>query len=473
MLAFIVSIVSCDDYDKWTSAPDKMLHFSVDTVDFETILTTERSSTHTLVVFNRNEAGLRISSIQLLQDMELFRVNVDGESLVTGSGSDYEIRRKDSIYVRIDCLLPELMSDTLTHYEAQLLFNLESGVQQSVTLRADGLDAIRMSSLIVNSDTTLSAVRPYLVSDSIVVEEGCTLTISEGVRIMFRDNGSMLVRGSLHVEGSYDKPVIFRGDRTDRMLSNVPYDDTPDRWDGVYLDSTSHDNSMRCLDLHSARYGIIANKCDISIDASQFREIAGPGLYFADCEARVSNSLVANTLDHCVSLLGGDCRFTFCSFLQYYAHSADRGDALHMANMTDEEEHEIRLHSFSSCLMMGYAEDVIFVTFHESEEPVNLLFDHCYLATPNSSEDERFQYCIFDADVIKEMGQQGWSVEKRQLYTQFIPSYVKYNFRPTEASPYLGRGKSEDAHLFPLDLDGNMRDALSTDAGCFSYKPKE
>lgn len=474
LLTALFAFASCDDYDTWTTAPDKILQFSVDTVDFETVLTTETSSTRTLVVFNRNNAGLRITSIALQQNQNLFRVNVDGESLVSGVGYDYEIRLNDSIHVRLDCKLPDAQSDTLTHYEGQLIFNLESGVQQKVFLKADGLDAIRMDRIIVQNDTTLDATRPYLVKDSIVVEEDAVLTIKEGVRIFFRDEGRMLVRGSLRVEGTYEKPVIFRGDRTDRMLSNVPYDDTPNRWNGVRIDSMAHDNVIKCLDLHSARYGIVAKKTDLKIEASQFREISGPGLYLVDCQAEVSNSLVANTLGHNVYLLGGECHFTFCSFLQYYAHDAERGDALHLANVTyGDDWHEILLHRFSSCLMMGYADDVIHVTFHPSEEKENLLFDHCYLTTPNSSEDERFQYCLFDADIVKELGQTGWSVEQRGLYQLFVPSYVKYNFRPTAVAPYLKVANPEDALNYPLDMDGNERDMNAPDAGCFTFKLKE
>ena len=123
--------LSCDDYDKWTTSPHAILEMSADTLAWDTLISTVPSTTKVLTVYNHGDRGLRISKVHLgKKALSPFRVNVDGQSLFQGEGEDFEVRRKDSIVVRLECTLPETGQSGPVRMEDELFFTLESGVQQ-------------------------------------------------------------------------------------------------------------------------------------------------------------------------------------------------------------------------------------------------------------------------------------------------------------------------------------------------------
>ena len=70
---------ACSDYESFSSDPSFRLAFSTDTVAFDTLISTIPSSTKTLFVYNYNNDGMRINTIQLEGGTNSrFRVNVDG-----------------------------------------------------------------------------------------------------------------------------------------------------------------------------------------------------------------------------------------------------------------------------------------------------------------------------------------------------------------------------------------------------------
>ena len=130
-------ISSCDDYDSWTADPQAQLTFGRDTVSFDTIISTVSSSTQRLLVYNNNESGVRISEVRLKHaGNSPFRVNVDGQFLHDGQGTDFEVRRNDSIFVLVEVTLPDTDADTIAIHTDSLCFRLQSGTLQYVTLMA-------------------------------------------------------------------------------------------------------------------------------------------------------------------------------------------------------------------------------------------------------------------------------------------------------------------------------------------------
>ncbi|MBR6819585.1 MAG: hypothetical protein IKM71_03820, partial [Bacteroidaceae bacterium] len=261
-------LAACDAYDDFTTDPAARLTFSLQEVAFDTVITAEGSSTRTLMVRNYNDAGLRIRTVALEMGAESpFRVNVDGQYLDGGTGADFEVRTQDSIFVRLECTLPDMDRDDVTHYDDRLLFCLESGAVQEVALSAIGMDVYRWTDRTLSEDEVVDSKRPILVGGQLTVDEGVTMTVKGGTRLFFRDNGSLLVRGTLKVEGEEGNPVVMRGDRTDNLLWYMPYDNTPDRWNGVTFESTSAGNTLTWLNLHSARWGIRAEKTDLTLES--------------------------------------------------------------------------------------------------------------------------------------------------------------------------------------------------------------
>lgn len=475
-LLLVSLLISCDSYDKWTTSPSAVLTMSEDTVAFDTIITTQGSATKTLIVSNTGDKGLHISRIALKQGATSpFRVNVDGQYLYGGVGEDLEVRRQDSIYVRIEATLPAQDSDDIHDFEDQLLFTLESGTQQRVVLTASGMDVIILRGKTITEDCTLDACRPYLVYDSLVVAQDATLTLPEGCTLMFHDQTSLLVHGSLVANGTLEHPVTFRGDRTDRMFPYLPYDNTPNRWGGIHFFEDSHDNELTQCDIHSGDYGIICDSTKVEdedpplmlrMEDCIVHNIGGPGLYLVNCCTLVTGTQISNTLGACVYINGGAHSFVHCTIVQFYPLSASRGDALYIANRDESDGIYRHLYwaYFLNCVITGYADDVVMGNFSENTLPdIDFLFQNCLLRTVNSDADQRFQHIVYDNPDSLE-------VSGKDHFRLFDTENFLYDFTPDSLSVIRNMANPEYSLQFPIDRRGVSRLADGQpDAGAYEY----
>ena len=135
-LSVVMLMVACTDDDTFTTSRSNLLSFSTDTLRLDTTFSNVPTSTKTFWVYNKSGDGLRLTNVRLAQGNQTgFRVNVDGVELSAENGyqvSDLEVRNKDSIQVFVEMTSP--LNNALTPQEVSdnLLFTLESGVQQKV-----------------------------------------------------------------------------------------------------------------------------------------------------------------------------------------------------------------------------------------------------------------------------------------------------------------------------------------------------
>ncbi len=472
LLASVLSLPllsACDDTDKWTTSPSALLSFSTDVVAFDTVITGQGSPQRTLLVFNRNSSGLRITSVALASgEASPFMANVDGEYLSGGRGEDFEVYGKDSLFVRLAVNLPETDSDEIQPYEDELVFTLESGVSQSVRLTADGLDVIRLSGVTVEQDQTLDARRPYLVTDSLVVAPNVRLTLPEGCTLMLHDATSLLVHGTLVAEGSLERPVTFRGDRTDHMFDYLPYDNTPNRWGGLHFFGDSHDNVLTQCDIHASDYGIVCDSTALDTDTPPLltltncvlHNMGGTGLSLRHCVTEVTGTQISNTLGDCVSILGGAHTFVHCTLAQFYPFSSARGDALSLSNYAYGQPYPLLWCRFINCVIAGYADDVIMGSLVEEEGgQCDYLFKNSLLRTP-FTQDDRFAYIVYDNGDI--------SPEGKDHFVLFDATNFLYDFTPVATSAIRGLADSDYAQQYPVDRNGYSRLADGApDAGAY------
>ena len=183
--------------------------FSTETVDLGTVFTGERTPTTRLMVYNRHDKVMNISDISLHGGDDCFRINVDG--MAGREFKDVEIRPKDSIYIFVDALLPEMDRPIPAERVGHIDF-VTNGVTTSVKLQAVGQDVVRLRGKSLDADTRLDNTYPYQVFDSLIVEKDVTLTIPKGTKLHFHDRSYMRVYGTLVTEGTFDAPVDLCGD---------------------------------------------------------------------------------------------------------------------------------------------------------------------------------------------------------------------------------------------------------------------
>lgn len=468
----VLTLGACGDLISWTTDPSARLRFNADTVKFDTVITGGASSARDVTVYNDAEDGLRIAQVRLKKGAEsLFRVNVDGLFLAGGVGRDFEIWGKDSLCLRLFVNVPANESDEIFKQEDELIFTLESGVEQRLVLTSSGMNVDILRGEVVSEDKTLTTRRPYQVFDSLVVQEGCTLTLPAGCTLMFHDGAELIVRGTLLCQGTQEKPVILRGDRTDKMFPYLPYDNTPNRWGGVRIEKTSRGNRLEQTDLHSADFGIIADSTEwqqadapiLTIHNSVIHNIGGPGLVLRGTSALVAGSQISNTRGHCVGVTGGDVRFIHCTLAQFYPFTAERGNALFMANREGDVAVPLRRAHFLNCVITGYAEDVIKGDLEEKEgeEKVDYLFESSLLRTEPSDDAERFREIKYDLRDSLEI----YSDKHFQTFDDY--AFI-YDFTPDSLSAI--RGLANLQWTLPYATDRLGRDRMADgapDAGAY------
>lgn len=465
IFSLLVGVVSCDIADEYTVNTSQRLRFSNDTLNFDTLFATVPSTTRTLVLFNDDEKGMRVSSVRLEGGVDSpYRVNVDGEVL-DGLLADLKIAGGDSVFVFAELTLPETSNNTYMSHDDALVFTLENGVVQRVPLLSTALGAeIYDAPVILARDTVFAADRVRVFRRSLVVSKDVTLQIEPGATLYFHTGSGLDVYGTLLCNGDTAACVTLRGDRLDRLFPYLPYDNTVGRWEGVTLHSSSHGNEIRFTDIHSGMYGIKADTTDVLIDASVIHNVDGDALRLLSSKALVSNTQLSNAHGNCAAVYGGDVRFVFVTMAQFYPWRADRGAALFLADrLLDIDAPATSMH-FSSCLVTGYGDDVLMGDFYDVAS-APYMFSHCVLRTP--AVDDELHY----KDILWELAKNDKDEEHLQgthHFRLFDTDNFLYDFAPVDSSIVRGVADAADVVAYPRDMRSVLR-ADSVSAGCYEF----
>ena len=471
LLVTLATLSSCLSDEEYTSSPSDVLAFSVDSVDFDTLITGELAHTRTLQVYNRNNSAVRISSVSLLKGGgSIFRVNVDGTALHQGVASDFEVRAGDSLRIFVNAYPPSADSDTPVGHTDKLLFHLESGVVQELPLEIHGLDVIKLEGVELHENFTLTAKRPYQIIDSLVIREGIQLNIEAGARLLFRKGASLIVYGTVKAQGSVTENIIFRGDRLGNMFTNQSYDCIPGQWGGVRICAQSFGNTFNHVDIHSGDFGIIcdSSNCDVEkvrIENSVIHNMSANVLTLVNAKALIGNTQLTNAGGNCLTILGGDVNIVHTTIGQFYPFVASRGVALHFSNNEGASFYPLQQLSVVNSIITGYSSDEIMGVNGGEEVLFNYSFSNCLLNTP-AYESPEIVNCLWDNDKN--------AVSRADNFSPaFDNDRLIYTFTLDSLSSAVG---TADANItiatYPCDRLGNPR-LENPSMGCYEVKKAE
>lgn len=475
LLAAVMAMMleACSDDDSFTTSASNLLTFSTDTVKLDTIFSKVPTATKTFWVYNRSGNGIRCSRVRLEHGNQTgFRVNVDGVYLGGSQGyqtNDIEVRNKDSIRVFVELTSPENMQEKPTLIKDDLIFTLESGVEQKVNLNAYAWDAELRSDVVISKDSTISSSKPIVIYGGITVEEGATLTIGEGTTLYFHNDAGIDVYGKLNAQGTAEKNVVLRGDRIDRMFDYLPYDRVTGQWQGLRFHDTSYGNTLDYVDIHSTYNGVVCDSSSVeelklTLYNSMIHNCQGYGLLSKSSVVDVYNTQITNTLNDCVAIYGGALMMRHCTLAQFYPFDSNRGAALRFANYLDDALYPLYQFEVYNSIVTGYADDVVMTDFREDVE-ASYLFDHCLLRTPE----------IEASDLIKDVI---WENPKDTIVGGVKNFYVVdtdnliYDFRLSEVSLARDAGTTLPNGYSAEDRKGVARDE-KPDIGAYEYQPQE
>ena len=453
----------------------KMPYISLDITDKEAVTRILKETAPDVVVHCAAWTAVDLAEDADKQEM-VRKINADGTQLVNGVANDFEIARKDSMIVYVMANIPASDADDAVAVEDKLCFQTESGLMQEVVLTAQGQNVITLSGMRISQNTTLDATKPYRVMDSLVVEKGAELTLAPGTRFLFHNKAALIVHGTLHIDGSRERPVTLRGDRLDLMFKNQPYDRTPGLWDGIVLTSQSYGNTINYADIHSSTNGLCADSSDISrsklkMENSIIHNTTNHALNLRMANVFVGNSQITNAGGDCVHVRGGDVSLVHCTVGRFYVFTGGYGHALDFANFDGDVRLPLHNLYVANSIVTGYQDDEIIGGQNTDFEndAFNYNFAYSLLDTPQPKEpDDGFESCLWDTRSTDQTEADS-IVHDKNFTPAFNVDHLLFYFTLSPYSPAVGQASpSISQQHYPYDRTGAPRTARP-DMGCYNH----
>ena len=373
-LLAIISINSCKKDVLLTDSNEK-LNFSTDTILFDTVFASIGSVTKNFRVYNPYDEVLKISSIRLANGAaSLFRVNVNG--IPGTSFSDIEIRGGDSIWVFVEVTvnpnnqaLPYVVQDSI-------VFETNGNIQD-IDLVAWGQNAhffiakkespnlppYVIIDTNLNSTITWNKNLPYVIYGGFaVVDSSTTLIITEGTQIHFSNAGGLWIykSGTLKVQGTKDKPVVFQGLRRETALQ-----EEPGQWDRIWI----NDGGIHEIDYAVIKNGFIGLQLETLFDPAlpvflkltntQIRNMSGLGILARNFKVDGWNDVISNCGSYNAAFtIGGEYDFTHCTFANFWNFGQRTTPVMYLNNYTTDQAGQdvpvpMTKAEFKNCIIYG------------------------------------------------------------------------------------------------------------------------
>ena len=390
--ATLALLWACSDDDTFTTSRSTTLTFSRDSVIMDTVFSNVGSRTYDLWVYNRAADGVRLQSVRLRQGNQTgFRVNVDGSYLDNSIGSvvtGLEVRKGDSIRVFVELTSPENGRDKAVQIDDDLVFTLESGVEQSIALRGFAWDALHWTDPVIKTDSTIESTKPIVIYGTLRVDSAATLTI-RNTTLYFHGKAGIDVYGTLKADSA-----LLRGDRLDRMFDYLPYDRISGQWRGVRICSSSFGNRLTNTEIRNAEHGIVCDSAEYTegkqrlyMEHSVIHNCKGHGLQAFNSSLGLLRCQISNTEGDCLAVYGGVAVVEQCTLAQFYPFTGGRGAALRFSNSYKENPYPLHALQMKGSIVTGYDDDVVMGEAADSTALFSYHFENTLLRTPKIETD--------------------------------------------------------------------------------------
>ena len=444
------------------------LTFSCDTLVMDTLFAEQQSATGRFMIYNENKNALNISSIRMGGGKDsFFRFNIDGR--IAGKGEmleDIIIKGRDSLFVFVEMTPPSTDNEPYIVLFDSLIFECNNRIKD-VKLMAVGSDARLLRSKVYTSNATLDSLRPNLVFDYIYVAEGVKLTITEGAKLYMHGGANIIVDGELECRGTFEHPVVIRGDRFDCIndADQTPYDQTPGQWGGIYLQNAQSHNIIENTHMRGSNVGILlvgANRSEpvLELRNSVVHNSSAYGVYSQQGSLVIENSEISNCGESCVVQLGGTLRMAHVTVANYYRYASRKNASVRILNYVMQNGMRLTFPVTSavvenSIIFGGNSEELELGQDTTSVTDYNVLLSHT-LIKGKRVESERFVDCRWARS----------QNERNGIDTVFVNTSIiditetgYFNFHLDSLSCARDCGSASVSTLYPLDLDGKDRNA--------------
>ena len=455
------------------------LHFSNDTIIFDTAFHSIGTPTKTLTIYNRNNFTVLTDISLNLINGGSFRMNVDG---VAGNNHNgIEIPAKDSIFIFLE-VTPNLNNSS---NDFLLTSNIEftTGTKkQDVKLVSPGRNAnfhlphdnifqtddgeVNYGYYSIKDDEIWTNDLPHVVYGYVVIEPNATLTIEEGTQIYFHSNSGMFVgnpilinadgtpplnNGTLIINGSLGNEVIMKNDRLDPW-----YENTPGQWNGIHFVQGSVENEINYAIISNGTTAIrvdsFVENQTVTINNTIIENMSSIGILGQGANIEASNTIISKCGQYTVACnIGGTYNFTHCTFANYWDYNHRSTPSILLNNYYEGADGVIHIRNllaanFTNCIIDGSLSTE--VSFQEKgQDKFNYTFDHCLIKLDPTIDTDNAHY---ESVIINQSPK--------------FKDNTESDFHLTENSPAI------DAGIGPSDIDieGNPRN--TPDLGAYEFE---
>jgi len=473
-LLLIITLLFACKKDIMENDQSANLHFSTDTITFDTIFASIGSITKTLTVYNRNNFDVKSNIALLGNSAANFRMNIDG--IAGNSQTNIVIPAKDSIFIFLEVTIDPSSSNTPYILTDSLVFTTGTK-KQDVDLVAWGQDAYfhtanTYGDIINGTDTTRfyyhlldcnqpwTNDKPHVIYGYAVVDPGKTLLINEGCNVYLHNNSGILVGnpfleasgGSIKVNGTFGNEVTFQGDRLDAW-----YKDIPGQWDRIWLLPGSIDNEINYAIIRNGNIGIHAdtvanNNPTVKISNTIIENMSAIGILGQGANITATNTVISKCGQYAVACnIGGTYNFTHCTFANYWDYNHRNTPSILLNNYYEGADGNIYVRdleeaNFTNCIIDGNLSTE--VSFQEQElGTFNYTFDHCLIKLDPtiSTDNTHYQNAIINQ-------------------SPEFANNTESDFHLTESSPAIDAGETTS---ILDDIEGILRN--NADIGAYEF----
>ncbi len=402
------------------------LEFSADTVYFDTVFTRlpgspyPKSVNKRFMIRNPYKESVRLNARIMNGSASSYRMNVDG--LSGRYIRDIEILPNDSAWVFVEATLeannlsnPALVRDSI-EFET-------NGNKQYVQLAAYGWDAYYFKDTVFTGNINLVLNdKPYVIVNTAFVDEGATLTIGQGIHFYCTPNSTVLssgkqitvgalnIFGTLKINGTKDKPVVFEGDRL-----GIEFQNKPGQWWGLHFFRGSVNNEIKHTVIKNAIVGIVVDSLPESGTHNLFvrntiiKNISAYGILGRTAKLYIENTAISGCgLNTFLGYYGGDYTLLHCSF---YTGGNGRKDPHVLFNNALRDENKVLIRSYD--LTYAIVNSIIWGPL-ESEIGFDLV------SPPNPPITGAINYCIYKSK--NSLGGTGnkWNADGKMFDPKFV-----------------------------------------------------
>ncbi len=453
LLIALLTMFSCkkNDQEPFDYMP---LKFSAEKLEFDTIMTETGSITKNFKVYNPLSRDVLINKIFLANGYNSeFIVNVNGVS-----GKQFKnvyLASKDSIFIFVQTKLKENNVDSLLFHDDSLAFVCYE-TSSYVPLTAWGQDVVKHRGETIQN-LTIQKGKPHVIIDSMIVNEGGTLTLKAGARLFIHHSSNLIINGSLVIEGTVNEPVIITSDRLEEAYSLVPA-----QWGSIIFNNSSKNNSINYANIRNGVNGIIIygkenQLVDISITNSTIGIFSANGIYAQNANITCHNTVISDVSNYALSLQGGKHSFTHATIANYGTVDDRNGaPSISISNylLGSKTPANLLETNFRNSVIIGsYANEIEFLS-ETKDKTFPVIFDYCLIKDQIPATEKQYY-----TNKITYEESENLFMDKKNI-----------NFKLDTLSQAKDKGSLIYGNLIPLDiLEHNRVEDSKPDVGAYEY----